>query len=309
MDGEALALHRQLRKIPLSPSPPTEEALEETLCMLWDTRKTGLSSLQKSTVQSLLGIQSPQDLDPVRPLHSSSYLLAYLIDLIYLNWSMEIQRTHQVLACLRSIVRNSLNFNLAVTNINSDGDGNDDGIGTSNFQKLLPPDTSVYLQTTLTLLLKKHHSLWKKDLERTTTHISAASSQSTDFQQEDDMLGIGRHQTVPSTADTLLNDDNMKVLPYLKSMTWTMERTSAIVTTNRTAIITVKVWEKKSTPTRFLFFFILWPLTRLSGPLFCSLKTMVVQVKLQRLSFGFQKTHWKQCWDHWLTLVTCFQNL
>lgn len=156
---------------------------------------------------------------------------------------MKIEPKYQVLACLRSIIRNSLNFDLVVSNINSDGVGDNDGIGASSIvQKLFPPDISVHLQTTLTLLLKKHHSLWKEeDLAKRTTCIPAASSQSMDFPQEDNLVGISTNQIVPSTTDTLSNDDNMRVIPHLKSMTWNMERVSSILTTNRIAIITVKV--------------------------------------------------------------------
>lgn len=43
----------------------SEQEVENLLQLLWQTRKTGLSASQRSSLQSLLKLPSPGDLDPV----------------------------------------------------------------------------------------------------------------------------------------------------------------------------------------------------------------------------------------------------
>ncbi|KAL3819619.1 hypothetical protein ACJIZ3_005524 [Penstemon smallii] len=55
-------LYQQLHKLV---GINSEQELENVLELLWQSRKTGLSSPQKSSLQSLLKLPSPGDLDPV----------------------------------------------------------------------------------------------------------------------------------------------------------------------------------------------------------------------------------------------------
>lgn len=59
---EAVTLFEHLHKLVVLKS---EEEIENLLQLLWLTRKTGLSASQKSSIQSLLNLPSPDDLDPV----------------------------------------------------------------------------------------------------------------------------------------------------------------------------------------------------------------------------------------------------
>ncbi|KAL8493523.1 hypothetical protein ACS0TY_024649 [Phlomoides rotata] len=59
---EDVALLEHLHKLVVVKS---EQEIENLLQLLWLTRKTGLSSSQKSSIQSLLNLPSPGDLDPV----------------------------------------------------------------------------------------------------------------------------------------------------------------------------------------------------------------------------------------------------
>ncbi|KAJ0113786.1 hypothetical protein Patl1_02631 [Pistacia atlantica] len=62
MEGETETLYLQLLK--LSPIN-SEESLDHILTTLWKTRKTGLQSAEKSTIQALLNLPTPAQLDPV----------------------------------------------------------------------------------------------------------------------------------------------------------------------------------------------------------------------------------------------------
>lgn len=44
----------------------SEQKLDNLLQLLWQTRKTGLSNSQKSSIHSLFNLPSLRDLDPVR---------------------------------------------------------------------------------------------------------------------------------------------------------------------------------------------------------------------------------------------------
>ncbi|XP_044465008.1 protein FAR1-RELATED SEQUENCE 3-like isoform X4 [Mangifera indica] len=61
MEGEAEALYLQLHKLSAITS---EEGIDRILTTLWKTRKTGLQSTQKSSIQALLNLPSPTQLDP-----------------------------------------------------------------------------------------------------------------------------------------------------------------------------------------------------------------------------------------------------
>lgn len=62
MEDEA-TLYQQLQKLSSLVKP--EEAVDQILSTLWKTRRTGLRPPEKSHIQSLLGLPSPSELDPV----------------------------------------------------------------------------------------------------------------------------------------------------------------------------------------------------------------------------------------------------
>ncbi|KAG2687476.1 hypothetical protein I3760_09G052900 [Carya illinoinensis] len=62
MEDEA-TLYQQLQKLSSLVKP--EEAVDQILTTLWKTRRTGLRPPEKSHIQSLLGLPSPSELDPV----------------------------------------------------------------------------------------------------------------------------------------------------------------------------------------------------------------------------------------------------
>ncbi|XP_058750682.1 uncharacterized protein LOC131623685 isoform X2 [Vicia villosa] len=181
----------------------SEETLNHILSTLWNTRKTGLPPSDKSHFQSLLNLSSHSQLDPV-------------------------------LACLRWLIRKFVYQNWS-----------DDEL-----LKLFPDDLPLQLQTILLLAFQKNRHRWKQDissqqhdlLPRTTVLDQAppsfssapSSSMSTSMRprQEDDALS----QLDIASSENLLLEEN---LPYLKSMTWTMENRGASPA-DRVAIITLK---------------------------------------------------------------------
>eukprot|EP00268_Persea_americana_P005974 TRINITY_DN12087_c0_g1_i1.p1 TRINITY_DN12087_c0_g1~~TRINITY_DN12087_c0_g1_i1.p1 ORF type:complete len:132 (-),score=18.68 TRINITY_DN12087_c0_g1_i1:564-959(-) len=124
MEEDTLHLHLHKLSSCLSTPAPSDSnestsTLEQVLETLWQTRKTGLTPHQKSYIQSLLNLPSPQDLDPV-------------------------------LACLRSLIRNTVHRNFT---------GND-------IQKLFPVDLPLELQSILLMLLQKYQNQWQEEASR-----------------------------------------------------------------------------------------------------------------------------------------------
>ncbi|KAJ4975854.1 hypothetical protein NE237_000960 [Protea cynaroides] len=223
MDTLFLQLHK------LSPAT-SEGALEQIFCSLWKSRRTGLKAAEKAYIKSLLNLPSLEDLDPV-------------------------------LACLRSLIRKSVNENF-------NGD---------NILKLFPADLSLELQSILLALLQKYQNQWKEDASEDQTpwprtnvtyQVKAsiqpsftpfpASDISTSMwpRQDGPIAHINRNDdasTAPVVDDTnasqvapmsLQRDDdlpdNLGILPRLKSMTWTMENRNSRPA-DRVAVITLKL--------------------------------------------------------------------
>ncbi|KAJ1392377.1 COMM domain [Sesbania bispinosa] len=231
---EDMELQLQLHKLS---SIKSEETLDRILCTLWNTRKTGLRSPEKSHFQSLLQLPSLSELDPV-------------------------------LACLRWLIRKFVYQNLT-------GD---------DLVKLFPPDLPLDLQSTLLLSFQKNGDSWKDDIsqeqnllprpsvscqDRTTVPPSFLSLPSSVMstklwpRQDDDSLsrlnqgdfGI----STPLVADVnasglppcfqcdMTPSENLENLPYLKSMTWTMENRGSSPA-DRVAIITLKLHDYSKSP-------------------------------------------------------------
>ncbi|XP_042495289.1 uncharacterized protein LOC122074503 isoform X2 [Macadamia integrifolia] len=112
-------LFLQLHKL----SPVTsQETLEQIFQSLWKSRRTGLKAPEKAYIKSLLNLTSLEDLD-------------------------------LVLACLRSLIRKSVNENF-------NGD---------DILKLFPADLSLELQSILLALLQKYQNQWKEDASKDQT--------------------------------------------------------------------------------------------------------------------------------------------
>ncbi|XP_042495290.1 uncharacterized protein LOC122074503 isoform X3 [Macadamia integrifolia] len=221
-------LFLQLHKL----SPVTsQETLEQIFQSLWKSRRTGLKAPEKAYIKSLLNLTSLEDLD-------------------------------LVLACLRSLIRKSVNENF-------NGD---------DILKLFPADLSLELQSILLALLQKYQNQWKEDASKDQTpwprnnvtyQVKASTQPSfTPFpasdistsmwpRQDDPIAHFNRNDdanTTPVVGDTnpshiapmsLQRDDglpdNLGILPRLKSMTWTMENWNSRPA-NRVAVINLKVW-------------------------------------------------------------------
>ncbi|XP_057785286.1 uncharacterized protein LOC131002839 isoform X1 [Salvia miltiorrhiza] len=202
------------------------QKLENLLQLLWQTRTIGLSNSQKSSIHSLLDLPSPRDVDPV-------------------------------LACLRLIIRNCVHKNIEEC----------DGL------KLFPADLPLQLQRMLLAQLQKLRSYWKEELSREpnasgwTSHVNISSSAvcgsllslQVDPASRFNSPNIGGR--IPITAErnvacfppelTLQSDigptEIPRVLPRLKSMTWTVENKGEMPT-NRVAIITLKLQDYSKSP-------------------------------------------------------------
>ncbi|OVA05716.1 hypothetical protein BVC80_1417g19 [Macleaya cordata] len=86
MEEGSSALFIQLHKLSSSSAATSEQTLAHVLETLWRTRKTGLRTLEKASIQSLLCLPSLEELDPV-------------------------------LACLRSLIRKCVHENLTADNL------------------------------------------------------------------------------------------------------------------------------------------------------------------------------------------------
>ncbi|KAK0602681.1 hypothetical protein LWI29_035918 [Acer saccharum] len=232
MEGETL--YAQLHKLS---SINSEEALDQILTTLWNTRKTGLQPPQKSHIQSLLNLPSPSQLDPV-------------------------------LACLRSLIRKCVRDNFT----------------SDDLLKLFPPDLSLDLQSNIILLLQKYQNQWKEEMSReqhpvprtsVSYHVKTIAPPSfTSFPSsvistplwphQDDPVTNFNHNDLGATTPVIVDNtvaslspmllqrdvsppDNLRNLPNLKSMTWTMEKSNS-VPGDRVAVINLKLQDYTKSP-------------------------------------------------------------
>ncbi|KAH7571611.1 hypothetical protein JRO89_XS04G0100200 [Xanthoceras sorbifolium] len=166
-----------------------------------------------------------------------------------------------VLACLRSLIRKCVRENFTSDDI----------------LKLFPPDLSLDLQSILILLLQKYQNQWKEEMAReqhpvprTSVSYHVRTSVPPSFtsvpssvistplwpHQDDPVTNFNHYDlgaSIPVIADNtvarlspmiLQRDasppDNLRNLPSLKSMTWTMEKSNS-VPADRVAVINFKV--------------------------------------------------------------------
>ncbi|KAI8562616.1 hypothetical protein RHMOL_Rhmol03G0048600 [Rhododendron molle] len=251
MEGDTV-LYLQLHKLSAIKS---QEDLENLLTSLWKTRKTGLPPHLKSSLQSLLNLPSPGEVDPVKFPSSLSLPISEYISLY-------------VLVCLRSLMRKCTHENFT-----------DDDI-----LKLFPPDLSLDLQSNLILLFQKYQNQWKEEmsgeqhlLPRTSishqvnagllpsvgSFLSSETYASLWPRQDEPFNQFSRNNigaSTPLTAETnaphmisipLQRDvgptDNLGILPRLKSMTWTLENRKK-TPTKRVAVISLKLQDYTNSP-------------------------------------------------------------
>ncbi|KAF7116636.1 hypothetical protein RHSIM_RhsimUnG0023100 [Rhododendron simsii] len=250
MDGDTV-LYLQLHKLSAIKS---QEDLENLLTSLWKTRKTGLPPHLKSSLQSLLNLPSPGEVDPYGTMDHFGMLVQYgKLDKLEISSAL-------VLACLRSVMRKCVHENFT-----------DDDI-----LKLFPPDLSLDLQSNLILLFQKYQNQWKEEmsgeqhlLPRTSishqvnagllpsvgSFLSSETFASLWPRQDEPFNRFSRNDigaSTPLTAETnashvisipLQRDvgptDNLEILPRLKSMTWTLENRKK-TPTKRVAVISLK---------------------------------------------------------------------
>lgn len=145
--GGDTTLYLQLHK--LSIAATSEEAIDAILAALWRTRRTGLGPPDKSHIQSLLGLPSASEVDPVSNDPGSmrasearnSGKVSTLVSTVGFS---------QVSACLRSLIRKCAN----------------DDFGESDLLKLFPPDLPASLQGLLVSALLKHQNQWREESSR-----------------------------------------------------------------------------------------------------------------------------------------------
>ncbi|CAK8542947.1 unnamed protein product [Lathyrus sativus] len=204
----------------------SEKTLNHMLSTLWNTRETGLPLPDKSHFQSLLKLSSHSQLDPV--LASLRWLIRKFV---YQNWS------------------------------------------DNELLELLLADLPLQLRTILLLTFQKNRDRWKQDIssQQVRTHVppsfsSAPSSlMSTSMWPRQDhdslsqlncgdlgvstsLVGDVNESGLPACFQCdIASSENLENLPYLKSMTWTMENGGASPA-DRVAIISLKLQDYSKSP-------------------------------------------------------------
>ncbi|XP_068664080.1 uncharacterized protein [Aristolochia californica] len=221
-------LYLQLHKLwPLK----SEETLEHVLQTLWKTRKTGLTSMQKSYIQSLLDLSSVEELDPV-------------------------------LACLRSLIRKCTHENLVGDDIQKLFPIDLSLELQSILALLLQKYEHHWKEETL-----KDQPPWqrtrvsyqvKASKPPTLAPFAASEMPAAMWPRQDDPISQINHTgsvddvNLPCLAPMNLQQgdgphDNLVTIPCLKSMTWTLENRSS-TSANRVAVIILKLQDFSKTP-------------------------------------------------------------
>ncbi|CAL5356762.1 unnamed protein product [Camellia sinensis] len=233
MEGEAL-IYLQLHKLSTIKS---QEDLQHILSTLWNTRKTGLSAPDKSSLRSLLNLPSSAELDPV-------------------------------LACLRSLIRKCVNENftgddilklfppdlpldLQSTLILLFQKYQDQWKEEMSREQHLLPRTSVSHQVNVGFLpsftsfplTENFASLWPRQDDPINRFSRNDFGASTPITAEISLSHMASIPLQPNVGPT----DNLGILPRLKSMTWTLENRNK-TPTNRVAVISLKLQDYTKSP-------------------------------------------------------------
>ncbi|KAK9280211.1 hypothetical protein L1049_013898 [Liquidambar formosana] len=227
-------LYLQLHKLSAIKS---EEALEHILSTLWKTRNTGLSSPQKSHLQSLLSLASLGDVDPVlaclrsliRKFVHENFTGDDLLKLFPPNLPLDLQ---SILILLFQKYQNQWKEDMS-------RDQHPFPRTTVSYQvkTSVPPSfTSLPSSEISTLLWPRQDgpsaTCSRNDLGASTTIITDSNIS---------------HLAPMSLQRDVGPPDNLGMLPRLKSMTWTMENRNS-APANRVAIICLKLQDYTKSP-------------------------------------------------------------
>ncbi|XP_074573620.1 uncharacterized protein LOC141830038 isoform X2 [Curcuma longa] len=230
MEGGVALVH--LLKLP--PTTP-QGTLSEVLQTLWKNRRSGLNSLEKSRVRSLLALSVTDELDPI-------------------------------LACLRCLIRKCVGDKLAGDNINKlfppglpielqtiillifnkylhqwiEESSTDQPL---QQQRRISDQVKVNATPALPSfsLLENLSSTWQINNR---TYINNKNVQSSNEIDADSHSPLATTMSLHEESGSSKNMDN---LPRLRSMTWTMQNRSS-QPSNRVAIITLKLQDYANSP-------------------------------------------------------------
>ncbi|XP_044465006.1 uncharacterized protein LOC123195394 isoform X2 [Mangifera indica] len=233
MEGEAEALYLQLHKLSAITS---EEGIDRILTTLWKTRKTGLQSTQKSSIQALLNLPSPTQLDPV-------------------------------LACLRSLIRKCARENFSADDLLKlfppDLSLDLQSILILLLQKYQNQWKEEISRETNSLTRSTDSNHAKANLLPTFASFPSFVSTPMWLHQDDTVTNFNHNQlgvSTPVIVDSSVAPlgpmqfqrdagppTNLGSIPCLKSMTWTMEKSNS-VPGNRVAVISLKLQDYNKSP-------------------------------------------------------------
>ncbi|XP_073157703.1 uncharacterized protein [Henckelia pumila] len=233
---EDATLYRHLHKLV---GLKSAEELENLLEMLWQTRKTGLSAPQKSSLQSLLRLPILTDLDPVLAC-LRSLLMKYLNESFGGNYILKLLPPDMTLE-MQSILLVTLQKHQ------------------SQWKEELSQEERLFGKTRFSYQLNAGLPMPSPSFSFTEVSGSLLPRQYpiTQFSSHN----FGGHNSIAAERNvlsfpsmlTLQNDafpgDTVGTFPQLKSVTWTVENKNA-VPESRVAIITLKLQDcNKSPPT------------------------------------------------------------
>ncbi|XXG50889.1 hypothetical protein AAC387_Pa02g4787 [Persea americana] len=244
MEEDTLHLHLHKLSSCLSTPAPSDSnestsTLEQVLETLWQTRKTGLTPHQKSYIQSLLNLPSPQDLDPV-------------------------------LACLRSLIRKTVHGNFTWNDIQKlfpvDLPLELQSVllmllqkYQNQWQEEASRDQPQWQRTRFSHQVKVSAPLLP-------TPFSTSEILSATWPRQDDATCHVSHSDLAAPTPTVVDPniprmdpvsiqrddgppDNLAILPRLRSMTWTMENRNS-TPANRVAVINLKLQDYTKSSSR-----------------------------------------------------------
>ncbi|KAG5556110.1 hypothetical protein RHGRI_006660 [Rhododendron griersonianum] len=226
MEGDTV-LYLQLHKLSAIKS---QEDLENLLTSLWKTRKTGLPPHLKSSLQSLLNLPSPGEVDPVLVC-----LRSLMRKCVHENFTGD-----DILKLFPPDLSLDLQSNLILLFQKYQNQWKEEMSG----EQHLLPRTSISHQVNAGLLpsvgsflsSETFASLWPRQDEpfnRFSRNNIVASTPLTAETNASHMISIPLQRDVGPT-------DNLGILPRLKSMTWTLENQKK-TPTKRVAVISLKV--------------------------------------------------------------------
>ncbi|KAG5556111.1 hypothetical protein RHGRI_006660 [Rhododendron griersonianum] len=233
MEGDTV-LYLQLHKLSAIKS---QEDLENLLTSLWKTRKTGLPPHLKSSLQSLLNLPSPGEVDPVLVC-----LRSLMRKCVHENFTGD-----DILKLFPPDLSLDLQSNLILLFQKYQNQWKEEMSG----EQHLLPRTSISHQVNAGLLpsvgsflsSETFASLWPRQDEpfnRFSRNNIVASTPLTAETNASHMISIPLQRDVGPT-------DNLGILPRLKSMTWTLENQKK-TPTKRVAVISLKLQDYTNSP-------------------------------------------------------------